>query len=671
MAFKLVAPWKPAGDQPEAIQKLTDGVLSGTQKQTLLGVTGSGKTFTIANVIEKTRKPTLVIAPNKTLAAQLYQEFKAFFPENAVEYFVSYYDYYQPEAYLPITDTYIEKEAQINEEIDRLRHAATQALLTRKDVIIVASVSCLYSLGRPEEYEKTVFRVAVGDPLDRQAMLRRLVALQYERTNADVTRGTFRAMGDIIEMIPKAGKATNESEGDTVLYRFILEAGVVREILALHPVTRAIQSRLQDCWIFPAKHYVVNQKEIDHALQSIECELGGRLAILEKEGKMLAYERLNRRTRYDLQMIRNLGYCTGIENYARHFDGRMPGEAPFTLLSYFPDDFLTVIDESHVSVPQIRGMYFGDKARKGTLIEHGFRLPSAKDNRPLMAEEFEARTHQTIYVSATPGIDERTASSVIAEQIVRPTGLLDPKTTVLPVTETATHPGQIEDVMVRIRERAAKNERTLVTTLTKQMAEDLCHHLHEKGIKVQYLHSDVVTMKRVEILADLRKGIYDVIVGVNLLREGLDIPEVSLVAILDADKEGFLRSETALIQTIGRAARHLDGEVTLYADVMTGSLKRALDETDRRRKKQVEYNLLHHITPVGIQKEIRHHPVNAQVGTRSVDGRDVLEIDEAIDPKDIALLIIEKETEMQKAAEELRFETAARLRDEIKALKKS
>ncbi|MFA6522558.1 MAG: excinuclease ABC subunit UvrB [Patescibacteria group bacterium] len=670
--FKLVAPWKPAGDQPEAIEKLTDGILSGAQKQTLLGVTGSGKTFTIANVIAKTQKPTLIIAPNKTLAAQLCQEFRAFFPENVVEYFVSYYDYYQPEAYMPVTDTYIEKESQINEEIDRLRHAATQALLTRKDVIIVASVSCIYSLGSPEEYEKRMFRVKKGDPLDRQDFIRRLVALYYERTNADVGRGQFRAMGDVLEIIPKAGNGT-EDRGDEkmTMYRVLLENGRVQEILALDPVTRTIKEHMTDLWIFPAKHYVVSEQESARALGAIETELKDRLAELEKNGNVLEYERLSRRTRFDLEMIRNLGYCSGIENYSRHFDGRKPGEPPFTLLSYFPEGFLTVIDESHVTVPQIHGMYFGDKARKDTLVQHGFRLPSAKDNRPLTFDEFEARTNQTIYVSATPADFERTKSDVIVEQIVRPTGLIDPKTTICPVTADGEYPGQIFDLIERIKDRVSKNERTLVTTLTKKMAEDLKLYLEEQHVKVNYIHSDVETLKRIEILQDLRKGVYDVLVGVNLLREGLDLPEVSLVAILDADKEGFLRSETSLIQTIGRAARNLHGEVLLYADHMTGSLTRALKETDRRRAKQVEFNTTHGITPKGIEKAIRNLEVEAeQVDDHRYDALLALDLQLTVSPEDKMRVIAEKEEEMSKAASELRFETAARIRDEIEALKK-
>ena len=701
MDFKLHSNWPPAGDQPKAIDQLSAGINQGLKNQTLLGVTGSGKTFTIANVIAKVQKPTLIIAHNKTLAAQLCSEFRQFFPENAVEYFVSYYDYYQPEAYMPRTDTYIEKEAMINEEIDRLRHSATQAILSRRDVIIVASVSCIYSLGSPKEYQKTVWHAKVGDVIDRQDALHRLIDMYYERTNADLDRGKFRAHGDVIEIMPKSDK-------DSV-YRLVIEGQRLAEIFVLDPITRKINDRVQDLWLFPAKHYVTGAVETKTAIKAIEDELAERLAQMEKEGKVLEYERLSRRTRYDLEMIRNIGHCNGIENYSRHFDGRKIGEPPFSLIEYFPKDFLTVIDESHVSVPQIGGMYSGDQARKSTLVEHGFRLPSARDNRPLTFTEFEDRIGQTIFVSATPADYEKHKSDQIVEQIVRPTGLIDPETIIMPVTASVSSPnpsitllrsiasdgqaggedrklinsantppamrekegeslGQVEDLIIRIKDRIAKHERTLVTTLTKKMAEDLTGYLEELGVKVQYIHSDIDTLKRIEILTDLRKGIYDVVVGVNLLREGLDLPEVSLVAILDADKEGFLRSETSLIQTIGRAARHINGQVILYADKLTGSIKRALKETDRRREIQVAYNTQHHITPTSIIKEI--NDIRAMLGDdqKASDISDVLKIELSADPREIAEVIKDKAKEMDLAAANLMFETAAVLRDEIVAL---
>lgn len=662
MDFKLHANWPPAGDQPKAIDALVNGLNQGLSKQTLLGVTGSGKTYTMANVIERVQRPTLVIAHNKTLAAQLCNEFRQFFPENSVEYFVSYYDYYQPEAYMPRTDTYIEKEAQINEEIDRLRHAATASILSRRDVIIVASVSCIYSLGSPKEYEKTVWHLSVGDVIDRAAALRRFVEMHFERTTTDVGRGNFRAHGDVIEFMVKSDKES--------LYRVTLEGDHVAEIFVLDPVTRKMLSRTKDVWIFPAKHYATGAVEIENAIQSIETELNERLAELEKQGKVLEYERLQRRTRYDLEMIRNIGYCNGIENYSRHFDGRKEGEPPYSLLAYFPKDFLTIIDESHVSVPQIGGMYAGDRARKETLIEHGFRLPSAKDNRPLQFEEFEASIGQTVYVSATPGPFEKLKSAQTVEQIVRPTGLVDPETLVLPVTGTEEHPGQVDDAIERIIKRVENGERALVTTLTKKMAEDLTGFLITRGMKAQYLHSDVETLTRIETLTDLRKGKYDVLVGVNLLREGLDLPEVSLVAILDADKEGFLRSETSLIQTIGRAARHVNGQVVLYADRMTGSLERALKETQRRREIQVAYNVEHGIIPTSIKKEIKD--IREMLGGDEDHGdiKDILKIELTADPREIKEVIAEKKEEMGKAVDNLLFETAAILRDEIVELEK-
>ncbi len=671
MEFKLQSKYKPAGDQPKAIEELVDGLKEGLKKQTLLGVTGSGKTFTIANVIQQVQKPTLVMAPNKTLAAQLCNEFREFFPDNVVEYFVSYYDYYQPEAYMPRTDTYIEKESQINEEIDRLRHAATQALLSRQDVIIVASVSCIYGLGSPKEYRDTVMHLEIGNDEGRNAIMRRLIEMHFERTPADISRGKFRVVGDVLEVMPMSGRGGGDEEDDqSTLFRIIFEGDRVTEMFALNPITRKTKEQLESLWIFPAKHYVVGSEQVERAYKSIEKELEERLAVLQKEGKLLEYERLKRRTRYDLEMIKNIGYCNGIENYSRHFEGRAPGEPPHTLLSYFPKDFLLVVDESHVTVPQIGGMYAGDQARKEVLVEHGFRLPSAKDNRPLKFDEFEARTGRTIYVSATPGKYENERAERIAEQIVRPTGLIDPETIVLPVTEKDGGRGQVDDLIPRIQDRVAKGERALVTTLTKKMAEDLTDFLKEVGVKVQYLHSDVETLDRIKTLTELRQGVYDCVVGVNLLREGLDLPEVSLVAILDADKEGFLRSETSLIQTIGRAARNVHGQVILYADVMTGSLERALKETDRRRKIQLAYNKKHKITPVTITKTIKD--IRDMIGHNldEPNAREVLKIELVASSVDLDEVIAEKEEAMKVAAAEMRFETAAILRDEIMELMK-
>ena len=658
MDFKLHSDYKPAGDQPKAIEQLTAGVKAGEKYQTLLGVTGSGKTFTMANVIQNTQKPTLVIAHNKTLAAQLCNEFREFFPDNAVEYFVSYYDYYQPEAYMPRSDTYIEKESQINEEIDRLRHSATQALLSRRDVIIVASVSCIYALGSPDEYKATVMHIEKEGVLNRNEMLRRLTEMQFERTTADITRGHFRARGDIVEVMPM---------NEEVVYRVVFEEEKVVDLQSLDPVTRKLIDNPHSVWIFPAKHYVVSQPRQKDAIREIRRDLEERLALFDKEGKVLEAERLSRRTRFDLEMIENVGYCNGIENYSRHFDGRTPGQPPYTLIDYFPDDFLAIIDESHVTVSQVGGMYNGDKARKETLIEHGFRLPSAKDNRPLRFEEFEERMKQVVFVSATPGKYEAQKSSKVVEQIIRPTGLVDPIVTVRPVTEAGAFPGQVEDLIGEIEKRVAQKERALVTTLTKKMAEDLTEFLVEKGIKVQYLHSDVQTLDRITILSDLRKGAYDVVVGVNLLREGLDLPEVTLVAILDADKEGFLRSETSIIQTIGRAARNVKGEVIVYADEMTGSLTRALKETERRRKIQLAYNKKHGITPKSIQKQIKD--IRAMLSGEASTA-EILKLEMTAEPHEIEHVIKEKEYEMREAAKKLDFETAAILRDEIALLAK-
>jgi excinuclease ABC subunit B len=666
MNFKLKSNYAPAGDQPKAIKQLTNGLRGGLDRQTLLGVTGSGKTFTMANVIQNVQQPTLVIAHNKTLAAQLCNEFREFFPDNVVEYFVSYYDYYQPEAYLPRTDTYIEKEATINQEIDRLRHAATQALLTRKDVIIVASVSCIYGLGSPVEYEKVVMHVIADDRMRRDELMRRMIEMQFTRTTSDITRGQFRARGDVLEIMP-----VNEE----VLYRIIFEGENVREIFKLDAVTREMIDQVPDMWLFPAKHFMTSPSERERALRDIESELKVRLDEMDKEGKLLEYERLSRRTRYDIEMIRNIGFCNGIENYSRHFDGRAPGEPPFSLLSYFPKGFLTIIDESHVTLPQIGGMFAGDQARKQTLVEHGFRLPSAKDNRPLKFEEFIQNVGQMVMVSATPGPYEKEVSEQIVEQIIRPTGLIDPETIVLPVTPAKAmkdkpaelddnYPGQVKDIIPRIKERVEKGERALITTLTKKMAEDLAGYLKEDGMKVAYLHSDIETLERITILSDLRRGAYDVLVGVNLLREGLDLPEVSLIGILDADKEGFLRSETSLIQTIGRAARNVNGLVLLYADRMTGSLERALQETARRRELQLAYNQEHGITPVTINKKISD--IRAMLGAAGeVETKKILQIEISASPKELEEVIADKKREMKEAAANLLYETAAILRDEI------
>ncbi len=683
MKFRIQSAYQPAGDQPKAIDGLVFGLEKGMEKQTLLGVTGSGKTFTIANTIARVQRPTLVIAHNKTLAAQLCNEFREFFPENAVEYFVSYYDYYQPEAYLPHTDTYIEKEAQINEEIDRLRHACTQALLVREDVIVVASVSAIYGLGSPTEYEKIVAHLRRGDVLDRRGLMAQLVEMQFERTTADLTRGTFRMQGQVFEIMP-----VNEEK----IYRFEITSHIDR-IERIDPVTRKVIREQEDAWFFPAKHYVAGPEARERAFVSIKAELAEQLAVFEKKGKVLEYERLKRRVNYDLEMIKNIGYCNGIENYSRHFDGRLPGEAPFTLLDYFrecSEDFLTVIDESHVTLPQIRGMYAGDKARKDTLVEHGFRLPSARDNRPLRFEEFLTRVRQAIFVSATPAEYELQDSAQVVEQIVRPTGLIDPEVVVRPVTGIKPSsraqadgnqeiPGlsQVEDLIIRIEDRVAKGDRVLVTTLTKKMAEDLTEYLEEKKMKVKYLHSDIDTLERIEIITDLRRGNVDVIVGVNLLREGLDMPEVSLVGILDADKEGFLRSETSLIQTIGRAARNVNGQVVLYADQMTGSIERALDETKRRREIQLRYNAEHGITPKTIEKAIRNILEEFGITERPSDtrkarksgGAKTLKLDLKGDARPLKEILKEKEEQMKEAAQKLEFELAAILRDEIRELK--
>ncbi len=648
--FELVAPYVPAGDQPQAIQKLSDGLTKGIKGQTLLGVTGSGKTFTMAHVVQKVQRPTLVIAHNKTLAAQLASEFRQFFPKNAVEYFVSYYDYYQPEAYMPSSDTYIEKEAQINDEIDRLRHSATQALLTRCDVIVVASVSCIYGIGKPESYGKHLLILEKGQQVGKEAILSRLVELQFAHNDVQLLRGTFRSKGDVIEVMP-----TNRE----IIYRIELFGDEIDAIRILDPITYDTLENLNDLIIYPAKHFMMDTPEQERAFGAIEAELEARLKELRSENKLLEAERLERRTRYDLEMMREVGYCTGIENYSRHLDGRMPGESPSTLLSYFPKDFVLFVDESHVTIPQIGGMYAGDRARKDTLVNFGFRLPSARDNRPLMFEEFEKSVGQTIFVSATPADYEINHSEQVVEQIIRPTGLVDPKLTIHPSK------GQIQHLLDNIKTRIAKNERTLVTTLTKKMAEDLTNYFIEQRLRVRYVHSDVDTLERIEILRDLRKGAFDVLVGVNLLREGLDLPEVSLVAILDADKEGFLRSERSLIQTIGRAARNIDGEVLLYADVMTRSLTGAINETDRRRKIQLEHNQKHGITPQSIQRQIASIVEEKESTEYKLDS-----VEKELAKGNLDALIKQKEKDMKAAAKDLQFELAALLRDELLELRK-
>lgn len=664
--FHLVAPYSPAGDQPRAIQSLLSGLREGLNRQTLLGVTGSGKTFTMANVIAEIGKPTLVIAHNKTLAAQLAQEYQSFFPEAAVHYFVSYYDFYQPEAYIPASDTYIEKDAAINVEIERLRHASTQALLTRRDTIIVASVSCIYGLGSPEEYERENLRVERGGALSRNSFLRELVDRHFERTNADLTPGTFRAMGNRVEVMPVQEK---------IIYAVELEGSSVKRIRKIDPVSQTILEEPVSFFLFPAKHFVTTEEDQQRAILSIRAELEGQLKKMTDAGKLLEAERLKRRTNYDLAMIEEIGYTNGIENYSRHLSGKTPGEPPETLLSYFPrtsdgaPDFLTIIDESHVTLPQLRGMYAGDRSRKTTLVEHGFRLPSALDNRPLRGEEFEARVGRIIFTSATPGEEERRTSKKIVEQVIRPTGLVDPLLTIKPVRAEGEYKGQIQDFISEAEKEISKNGRVIATTLTKKMAEDLSSFLKEKNIKAEYLHSDVKTIDRIRILTNFRKGNFDCLVGVNLLREGLDLPEVTFIGILDADKEGFLRSETSLIQTIGRAARNVSGRVTLYADAITGSLKRAIDETNRRREIQLAYNAEHNITPETIRKEI-HDITDKMESDHDRAVRADLLLDEKVFGGDTKKLIRRKKNEMNEAVKVLDFETAAILRDEIRELER-
>jgi excinuclease ABC subunit B len=656
--FKIHADHEPTGDQPTAIDSLAEGVVAGEPHLTLLGATGTGKTFTIANVIERVQRPTLVIAPNKSLAAQLANEFREVFPENAVEYFVSYYDYYQPEAYVPQTDTYIEKDSSVNDEIDRLRHSATAALLTRRDVLIVASVSCIYGLGSPEQYEGQLWRPIAGVDLPMDFSIRRLVDIQYKRNQSSRARGTFRVQGDVLEIFP-----AYEELG----YRVEWWGDTIERISRFDPLTGELLGELSETIVYPASHYVAADDRMKHAIQTIEEELTERLALLESQGKLLETERLRMRTTYDLEMLREVGFCSGIENYSRHIDARAPGEAPYTLLDYFPEDWLCVIDESHVTVPQIHGMYEGDKTRKETLVEFGFRLPSALDNRPLRFEEFAKKVRQTVYMSATPFPYELRMSSRVVEQIVRPTGLIDPEVQVRPTK------GQVDDLIEEIRKRAEAGQRVLVTTLTKKMAEDLTDYLLEMGIRVRYLHSEVDTIQRIEIIRDLRLGEFDVLVGINLLREGLDLPEVSLVAILDADKEGFLRSETSLIQTIGRAARNVDGTVIMYADDVTDSMRQAINETQRRRKIQMGYNREHGIDPQTVRKKVSDILLTMAVDTAKAptpDRKRRRQEHAEMPTEELERLIQQLEEEMHQAARDLRFEYAARLRDEVVDLRK-
>ncbi len=653
--FRIKADFVPTGDQPQAISKLVEGVRAGYRYQTLVGVTGSGKTFTMANVIEQLQRPTLVIAHNKTLAAQLASEFREFFPDNAVEYFVSYYDYYQPEAYIPQTDTYIEKDSAINDEIDRLRHAATQAVLERRDVIVVASVSSIYGLGSPEDYAQTILSFERAKAYDREAMLRRLIDMQFSRNDMALTRGTFRVKGDILEIQPA---------DEEIITRIEFFGDEVEKISIVNPTTGEIIQGKDRVTIFPASHFVTPWDKMERALKEIETELEQQIETFKRQGKLLEAQRIEQRTRYDMEMMREVGYCSGIENYSRILDGRGPGTPPHTLLDYFPDDFLLFIDESHQTIPQLHGMYNGDRSRKTTLVEFGFRLPSALDNRPLRFEEFIEHIGQMVFVSATPGPYEIKHSEQRVEQLIRPTGLIDPEVEVRPTK------GQIDDLLEEIRARIAKGDRVLVTTLTKQMAEDLSEYLLDLELKVHYLHSEIQTLERLEILRDLRLGVYDVVVGINLLREGLDLPEVSLVAILDADKEGFLRSETSLIQTIGRAARNVDGKVLMYADNITDSMRRAIDETNRRRKIQIAYNEEHGITPQTIQKAVREVIEAKRIAdTKEYYGLSRKDI-KNIPLDEVMLMLADLEREMKQAAKALDFEHAAECRDEITRIKK-
>jgi excinuclease ABC subunit B len=640
--FRLVSNYKPLGDQPKAIKSLTEGIQRGLKHQTLLGVTGSGKTFTMANVIKEVQKPTLVMSHNKTLAAQLYEEFRELFPDNAVEYFVSYYDYYQPEAYIPHSDTYIDKEASINDEIDMMRHSTTQSLLSRDDVIVVSSVSCIYGIGSPEDYSEQVLPLSVGDTMDREAILASLVKMQYDRNDIEFTRGTFRVRGDVIDVYPAHGK---------VALRIELFGDEIENISTIDPLLRTHRRDMDRITIFPAKHFVIADSKLRKALNAIEEELEDRLTILKAQNKLVEAQRLEQRTRYDMEMLREMGYCPGIENYSMHLSGRKWGETPYTLLKYFPKDYLTIIDESHVTVPQIGGMYAGDKARKDSLVEYGFRLPSARENRPLNFQEFEALQNQVIYVSATPAKYELGLSKNIVEQIIRPTGLVDPEIQIHPVK------GQVEHLLGEINKKLEIDQRILVTTLTKKMAEDLTDYYARTGLKVRYLHSEISTLERIDIIDDLRRGDFHCLVGVNLLREGLDLPEVGLVGILDADKEGFLRSEPSLIQTIGRAARNVEGQVMIYADEVTESIRKAVDTTNRRRHLQMEYNRKHDITPKSTSRSLKEKTQKKDV---------VLRDDIENMPKDeLHLFIQDLRKDMKKAAQRLDFEEAAKIRDKI------
>ncbi|GER86611.1 UvrABC system protein B [Dictyobacter vulcani] len=658
-AFKVEAPFEPTGDQPEAINQLVKSITDGNKYQTLLGVTGSGKTYTVAKIVEQLQRPTLVLAPNKTLAAQLYSEYKEFFPNNAVEYFVSYYDYYQPEAYIARTDTYVEKESMLNEEIEKLRLSATRSLFERRDVLIVASVSCIYGLGSPEEYGQVVLTLKVGEERRRDKILRHLTEIQYERNDANFVRGRFRVRGDVLEIFPAY---------EDVAVRIEFFGDEIERMTDIDPLTGEILNKRQRLDIYPAKHWVTTRERLFKSIELIDAELEEQLKVFESEGKLLEAARLKQRTNFDMEMLRETGFCSGVENYSRHLAGRGSGEQPWTLLDYMPDDFLMVVDESHVALPQVRGMFAGDRSRKQVLVDYGFRLPSAMDNRPLTFPEFDGELNQSLYVSATPGPYEFEHSLQVVEQLIRPTGLIDPEISVRPTK------GQIDDLIAEIRLRVEKKQRVLVTTLTKKMSEDLADYMQELNIKVHYLHSEIDTIERIEILRDLRLGVYDVVVGINLLREGLDLPEVSLVAILDADKEGFLRSEGSLIQIIGRAARHVEGKVIMYADRNTRSMQRAIDETNRRRKLQLAYNEEHNITPRGIQKEIKtlSERLKAMSGSEDKGNSKSPAAILAGIPKDEALrLIKDLESQMRTAAKQLEFEKAGQLRDQIIELRRS
>jgi excinuclease ABC subunit B len=649
--FQLVSDYKPSGDQPKAIEQLTEGLKAGNKYQTLLGITGSGKTFTMANVIANVQKPTLIISHNKTLAAQLYGEFKEFFPHNAVSYFVSFYDYYQPEAYMPQTDTYIEKDVRTNEDLNRLRLAATSALMSRRDVIIVASVSCIYNIGSPEEYEGQAVRLKLGDTMKRGKLLRALVDIRYERNNTDLIRGAFRTRGDVIEIFP--------SYMDNA-YRIELFGDEVDKITEINTLTGEVINRPEEIFIYPAKHFMTSEDKMEQAFIDIEKELQERVDYFTSRNKLIEAQRIEMRTRFDLEMMREIGFCNGIENYSRHLSGLNPGDPPFSLIGYFPKDYLMFIDESHVSLPQIRGMYFGDRSRKQTLVEYGFRLPSALDNRPMQFDEFHNHINQLIFVSATPNEYEIGISQQVAEQIVRPTGLMDPQITVKPLQ------GQVDDLIGEIKKRAENNQRVLVTTLTKRMAEDLSEYFTEMGIKASYMHSEIHTIERTEIIRDLREAKFDVLVGINLLREGLDLPEVSLVAILNADSQGFLRSATAMIQIAGRAARNVDGAVIMYADTITPAMDKVIKETERRRKAQLEYNKLHGITPASIDKAIKDM---IESSAHKEEELETAKIDTFMPPEDIEKIIAELESEMREAASKLEFEKAAAIRDQINEMK--